>query len=68
MCGIGKFMVVWKERETADCPWCREFEDTAHIWRCSGQNASDLWDSALDRLENWMQEQQTDPDIQDSVL
>jgi len=36
MCGVGKFMLRWKEWDHDRCPRCGSSEDSAHIWLCSG--------------------------------
>jgi hypothetical protein len=63
MCGVGKFMARWKQRETSDCPRCGEFEDAAHVWRCRGSGADQIWLQSLDSLQVWMNKHDTDPDL-----
>jgi hypothetical protein len=61
MCGVGKFMHRWNGWESPSCPRCGEFEDTAHVWVCSG--SSDIWEKALQELNDWMFSVNADPDI-----
>ncbi len=69
MCGVGKFMVGWRERESPDCPRCGKFfEDAPHVWVCSGLDADKVWDTSLTRLEEWMSSVQTGPDAQTTIL
>jgi hypothetical protein len=68
MCGVGKFMVRWKQRDTAACPRCGEFEDALHIWMCKAESTFPFWDTALQDLEAWMTTADTDPDIQSAIL
>jgi hypothetical protein len=68
MCGVGKFMVRWKQRDSAACPRCGEFEDAPHVWICKAASTYPLWDKALQDLEDWMTTVDTDPDIQSAIL
>ena len=34
MCGVGKFMKLWGERETDTCPRCGAMENASHVWIC----------------------------------
>jgi hypothetical protein len=42
MCGVGKFIVRWKERNNPDCPRCGAFEDP-HVWKCKGWCTPAIW-------------------------
>jgi hypothetical protein len=68
MCGVGKFMVRWKQRDSAACPQCGEFEDAPHVWTCKAESTFPLWDTALQDLEGWMTNVDTDLDIQSAIL
>lgn len=68
MCGVGKFMHLWKQRSSAACPRCGEFEDATHVWKCKGANAEVVWRKAIDDLETWMDSVQTDTDIQAVII
>jgi hypothetical protein len=68
MCGVGKFMHRWKQRDSPNCPRCGQFEDASHVWLCSGSNSSEIWEKSLEDLEAWMSSVSTDPDIQDAIL
>jgi hypothetical protein len=68
MCGVGKFMVRWKERVSPNCPRCGQLEDASHVWICSGCNSAEIWEKSLEDLEQWMSSVSTDPDIQDAIL
>ena len=68
MCGVGKYMKLWKQRDSDKCPRCNEPEDASHVLKCSGEGANDIWTKALKKLEDWMLESQTDPDIQEAVI
>jgi len=68
MCGVGKFMHRWKERDNPNCPRCESFEDAEHVWLCNGCNSSEVWESSLKTLDEWMVSVQTDPDIKSIIL
>jgi hypothetical protein len=56
MCGVGKFMKRWGERETDACLRCGEHEDAAHVWLCSQTQAQEVWTNSLTKLQLWMEE------------
>ncbi len=68
MCGVGKFMKRWKQRQDSACPRCGEMEDAANVWTCHGAGADDLWESSVEALEGWLNRMHTDPDIQHCIL
>ncbi len=68
MCGVGKFMKLWKKRETDECPRCGKFEDSSHVWICDQADALSLWNTALLDLDRWMVSVQTDPDIREIII
>ncbi len=68
MCGVWKFMHLWKQKSSAACPRCGEFEDASHVWKCKGAKADEVWRKALDDLEAWMESVQTDTDIQEAII
>jgi hypothetical protein len=68
MCGVGKWMKCWKEWESDACPRCGEAEDAEHILLCQGKDANFVWDNALQNLQHWLDDQQTDLDISSSIL
>lgn len=61
MCGVGKFMKLWKKQVTDACPCCGSPEDSNHVWICDKMGALDLWNKSLLELGEWMEENQTDP-------
>jgi hypothetical protein len=68
MCGMGKFMKIWGERETDACSRGRAPENLAHVWMCPHPQAIDVWNASLKKLEDWMIKVGTLPDIRDSML
>jgi hypothetical protein len=61
MCGVGKFQQIWKNRESAACPHCGQFEDALQIWKCSADTVPEIWESSLKNLESSMHKLDTDP-------
>jgi len=68
MCGMGKFLQIWKEQYTAQCPRCDMLEDAPHVWRCPSQSVREIWLAALNDLEKWMLEVHADPVIAKTIL
>ena len=60
-CGVGKKMKLWKFWKTDLCPRCDQPEDHVHVNRCPA--ATDIWQSKLEELEEWMKKQGTAPYI-----
>mgnify|MGYP003519673277 CR=1 FL=1 len=63
MCGVGKWLVIWQERETEDCPRCSEFEDARHVWLCQEVEAKCIRKEGISSISRWMEETQTAPEI-----
>ncbi len=69
MCRVGKFMHRWKQRHSATCPRCSEFEDAPHVWQCRGADSDAIiWLKSLVSLEEWITSVQTDPDVQEAII
>ena len=67
MCGVGKFMLRWKEWDHDLCPRCGVSEDSAHVWRCPGFGAHALWETSINHLLQWMHSVDTHPDIIETI-
>jgi hypothetical protein len=63
-CGIGTTLVAWKFQDDANCPRCGAREDSIHVYRCQGREASATWESNLQKLRTFLTDTQTDPNIQ----
>jgi hypothetical protein len=63
MCGVGKFMLHWKEWDHDNCPRCGSPEDSTHVWLCSGQNTNEVWGRSLSVLRSWMASAHMDPEL-----
>jgi hypothetical protein len=68
MCGVGKFLVRWKESDRPDCPRCGEYEDARHVWICKSEEATYVWDNRMDKLFSWLTMIDTDPEIISAIL
>jgi hypothetical protein len=54
ICGMGKFMKRWGQWKEDKCPRCGEPKDAAHVWICQGEGATDIWEKAVEELEQWL--------------
>mgnify|MGYP003487338349 FL=1 len=69
ICGVGKWMKRWKQRESAKCPRCdHEEEDAQHVLKCRGEGVEQVWETALGSLEQRCIDLNTDPDIVQGLL
>jgi hypothetical protein len=68
MCGVGKWMKRWKERDTDGCPRCGTSEDATHALSCQGENANEYWEQSIHALPSWMHSVLTDPDINKAII
>ncbi|CAJ1931347.1 unnamed protein product [Cylindrotheca closterium] len=68
MCGVGKFRVRWGSADSAACPCCGEFEDHLHVPRCMAPSASAEWERRTATLDQWLDNQVTDPAIKHAIL
>ena len=68
-CATGKNLRRWKEQQHSACPTCgSENETTAHILQCPHPSATNQWSNALSKLEEWLHQQSTLPDITKLIL
>jgi len=68
MCGMGKYMKLWKQKVSDACPQCGEPEDASHVWVCNQKGSSVVWDNAILRLREWLESVRTDPDLVETIL
>ena len=69
ICGVGKWMKRWKQRESAKCPRCNhEEEDAQHVLQCRGVGVEQAWEIALESLEQRCIDLNTDPNIVEGLL
>jgi Reverse transcriptase (RNA-dependent DNA polymerase) len=68
MCGVGKWMKRWKQRESAECPRCQHpEEDEEHVWKCQNTEAKNVWKKSIEKLREWMTLKKTDPELRDGI-
>jgi hypothetical protein len=55
MCGVGKFLVHWKETDDPSCPRCGNFKDSTHVfkdsthvWLCKDPEVQELWKTSVE--------------------
>jgi hypothetical protein len=55
-CGVGITLFKWKQQTEYACPCCGDPENSTHVLRCTGQQATETWttnlDATLDCLES----------------
>jgi hypothetical protein len=68
ICGVRKYMKLWKKQDSEACPRCGLPEDASHVWKCNGSGAKEIWDKAIGVLANWLSEASTDPDIEHAII
>lgn len=62
-------MKLWKFWEHDKCPCCQEpGETTTHLIWCADSGMANRWEESLEELEEWMSEEETDPDIMECIL
>lgn len=68
MCGVGKWLLIWKDRDTDACPLCSAPEDARHVWKCPDHQAQAIRTKGISNISNWMETAQTDPQIQSAIV
>ena len=68
-CGVGRSMKLRKEWDHNLCPLCaKEEETTVHLLKCQHEGATETWNTAMERNDTHMTEQQTCPDLQKEIM
>ena len=67
-CGIGTTLVKWKYQEDCKCPRCGQDEDGDHVLLCQACGANDIWNDNVVKLIAVMDETNTHPAIQETLL
>jgi len=58
-----------KQRESPKCPRCNApEEDGTHVLQCTGSNATLQWQASIKKVQEWLEEQQTDQDVCHVIL
>jgi len=66
-CGVGLTLLHWKKQDDDKCPHCGNPEDTLHVLQCLACGADDKWKENLTRLNTFMEEADTHPDIHRAI-
>jgi hypothetical protein len=67
--GIGTTLVEWKHQSDATCPRCSHpMETSAHVQQCGGYSANDIFQKSITKLEDFLTEENTRPDLQDAII
>jgi hypothetical protein len=67
--GIGTMMRNWDFWDHSRCPCCQHVrEDKLHLMTCPHEDCAETWHQSLLGLESWMMDNDTDPDIRESIL
>jgi hypothetical protein len=61
-------MLRWKKWTHNKCPRCGEFEDASHVISCKAPEATALWHSAVNSLQQWMENVQTNPQVVEAIF
>ena len=61
-------MVQWQLCDTTACPWCRQEEDSHHVWICHAPDAQCLCLQHIFKLDNWLEQQETHPDLRRELI
>ena len=65
--GTGTKMKLWKQRDTDECPRCKEKEDSRHIIRCQDNEAEESFQQATKSLVLWIM-QTSSPDMKEAIV
>jgi hypothetical protein len=67
--GIGTTLVEWKHQNDAKCPRCQHpSEDAAHVQRCEGYSANEVFKKSISKLEEFLVSENTRPDLHDAII
>lgn len=65
----GKMMKIWKHRLISNCPPCNPSKEApTDIQKCQSKNAQAIWDVSITKLEDWLQQNKTYPDVMILIL
>jgi hypothetical protein len=68
-CGVGRTLVEWKFQTNAKCPRCaHDMETTLHVQQCQGHAADAVFQTNLSKVQAYLEDENTRPDIQDAIL
>lgn len=65
----GTVMKKWKQRIHDWCPHCQQDqEDILHLTTCPSQAVTNFWAQRLTALKDWMEQKDTNQDLQTSII
>jgi hypothetical protein len=67
MCGVGKWLMIWKDSDSDACPLCSGPEDARHVWQCPDNRAQVIRNKGIATISTWMDTAQTDPGIKTAI-
>jgi hypothetical protein len=65
---VGKVQQRNRFQDHAECPRCAAFETTAHVVTCQAPNAQRMWESAITKLDAWLLNSRTLPDLRAAII
>jgi hypothetical protein len=67
--GIGTTLVQWKHQTDAKCPRCNHpLETSTHVQQCEGYSANEVFQKSIEKLDEFLTNEQTRPDLQDAIV
>ncbi len=69
MCGVGIMLKKYKWQQHTKCPRCQQDdEDVQHVLQCPAVLATATWNHEIQKLQEWMIQQQGEPDMVDAII
>ena len=65
---VNKTLQEWGYQPSAKCPRCNKVESAAHVYKCTGCGASEVWDKSISKVKATLRKLQTDPAISEALL
>jgi hypothetical protein len=68
-CGAGNMLRIYRFQNHSKCPRCElDNENTNHVLRCRHPEASALWDTSVEDLEQWMLSNNRHPELVELII
>lgn len=67
-CGVNVVLVKRREKNSDACKRCGKIETTTHVWKCRHEEAEQIWIKSLQKLETFMENNNTDPQLNKSII
>ena len=63
-CGVGSKLKYWEKGADSTCPNCGMVnEDAAHLTLCKSAGRTQLFDTHVDKIKEWLGSNKTQPDL-----